>query len=704
MTPACADKAAFGPVEAVGCLTRDGDTWTSSGLMLLNGIVFRPVGDARLSVDPDKRRIDSGRGEFTLEVGGTVIYRGTIGMLLTSLTGGRASVDPLKAPAGATVGAMPVAGNVEIVFDSLRALIKTPVRLPFIEALQRACAASCPAVTAETTIVTDNATGVQRRAWELGVRNVPLGFVRVENLDLALNPVGRRWTGTGKLVIASPTPLQVRADWVVDNGILQSATAHLNGVRTPISFGVLLRRLDLGVSTSPAALRGALAVEAGPIVAGQVPVALDGSFLYRIGGPGGNMLRADGQTRIMGFPAASGHLQLWSSGAFDFGLQLAVGLPNVAARDPRQEPVFVSAALAGWLARGGFSAEATAELLVLGQRAAAAELLVSSVGLAACGQLGWLRGGYGRRWTEPSGSVMAGACDVGPYRARRAAVAAQAGPLTLRLDDAPRGTLLRFRGNGGPPRVVLEGPGGQRVEAPADGTPLADDRFVVLQDPGNAVTHVAIRRPAGTWRVTTPADSPSVDGFDSADVLAPPRVSARVSGKGAKRVLRWRLRPLRGQRVTFAEEGSDSANVIARTTRARGKVRLTPSPGAGRARNVVAIVEQDGAPRDTLTVARYTAPAWRRPAKPRRLRVRRKGTTLIVTWRKAAGAERYTVFATAADGDREVFVLPRGRLRLRIPDVQRNHHARVEVAGLRSDNLPGPRSRIDVKPVRPRRD
>jgi hypothetical protein len=249
---------------------------------------------------------------------------------------------------------------------------------------------------------------------------------------------------------------------------------------------------------------------------------------------------------------------------------------------------------------------------------------------------------------------------------------------------------------------VLEGPGGQRVEAPADGTPLADDRFVVLQDPGNAVTHVAIRRPAGTWRVTTPADSPSVEGFDSADVLAPPRVSARVTGKGAKRVLRWRLRPLRGQRVTFAEEGSDSANVIAGTTRARGKVRFTPSSGAGRARNVVAIVEQDGAPRDTLTVARYTAPAWRRPAKPRRLRVRRKGTTLIVTWRKAAGAERYTVFATAADGDREVFVLPRGRLRLRIPDVQRNHRARVEVAGLRSDNLPGPRSRVDVKPVRPR--
>jgi hypothetical protein len=153
----------------------------------------------------------------------------------------------------------------------------------------------------------------------------------------------------------------------------------------------------------------------------------------------------------------------------------------------------------------------------------------------------------------------------------------------------------------------------------------------------------------------------SIQGVDPAAVLAPPRVSARVSGKGRKRVLRWRVRPIPGQRVTFAEEGADSANVIARTVKSRGKVRFTPSAGTGRARKITAIVEQGGAPRDTLTVARYTAPAWRRPAKPRRLR---------------------------------------GRRRLRIPDVQRHHRARIEVAGLRSDDLPGPPARVTVRPAR----
>ena len=74
-----------------------------------------------------------------------------------------------------------------------------------------------------------------------------------------------------------------------------------------------LRRLDLGVRSSPFELHGALALEAGPTVAGQVPVAIDGSFVYRIAGPAGHSAsrwRADGQTRIMGLPVATGHVEL----------------------------------------------------------------------------------------------------------------------------------------------------------------------------------------------------------------------------------------------------------------------------------------------------------------------------------------------------------------------------------------------------------
>ena len=92
-------------------------------------------------------------------------------------------------------------------------------------------------------------------------------------------------------------------------------------------------------------------------------------------------------------------------------------------------------------------------------------------------------------------------------------------------------------------------------------------------------------------------------------------------------------------------------------------------------------------------MARYRAPARRRPAKLRRLRVRRKGAAVTVSWRRAARAAQYSVFATSADGDREAFVVPGRKRRLRIPTCSGPHRATIEVAGLRSDGAAGPRAR-----------
>jgi hypothetical protein len=189
---------------------------------------------------------------------------------------------------------------------------------------------------------------------------------------------------------------------------------------------------------------------------------------------------------------------------------------------------------------------------------------------------------------------------------------------------------------------------------------------------------------------------------DSADVLAPPSVTARVGGRGSKRTLSWRLRRVPGQRVIFTETGRDSAHVITKTAAARGSVRFTPADGNGRARKITALVQQSGAPRAALTVARYTAPPWRKPARPRRLRVRRSGSNLLVSWRRAAGAKRYMVFVKAADGEREVFFVPARKRRLKVRGVQKDDRALVRVAGLRSDNTVGALATRRVKPARRR--
>jgi len=622
--------------------------------VLLNGIALRPVGNARLTIDPARRSVSSGGGQFTVELAGVTVYRGAIEWAL----GG-----PITLPAKGAVGGMPIAGNAEIRFGSaLQGVIALPVRMAFIEAIQRACGQLCPQVTAEATVTGDNAAGLfARRAWRLQVRNVPLGAARLEDLVLELDPSARNWSGSSRLVVGTAMPFTARADWQIENGVLRSATARLEGVRTPLAAGIFLRRLDIGLFGSPFELRGTTTVEAGPPVRGKVPLAFDGAFNLRFGGPPGdgrNSVRFDGQVKLLDLPLASGHAQLWPAGAFDFGLRIAAGFPDPTRPD---QPVEVSAALAGWLTRTAFNAEAAAEVRLFGQRLASGEVVVSSAGFAACGQLGWFRTGFGHRWGEP-GSVFAGSCDVGPYRARRA----QAGPVTLNFGDQP--VVLRFRGA---PRVVLEGPGGQRIEGP-----VVNDRYVALSDAG--ATYVAIRRPRGTWRASTPPDAPAIAGVDTAQVLPAPKVKARVTGKGAKRELRWTLTRIPGQRVTFLEDG----HVLARTTKARGRVRFTPPAGRGRARRVLALVEQQGVPRATLKVARYTAPALKRPGKPRGLKVTRRGSTLNLRWKRVAGAARYQVYVIGRR--RELFIV-RGRS-LKVPGAR---GTRVEVAALRADGVSG---------------
>jgi hypothetical protein len=132
-------------------------------------------------------------------------------------------------------------------------------------------------------------------------------------------------------------------------------------------------------------------------------------------------------------------------------------------------------------------------------------------------------------------------------------------------------------------------------------------------------------------------------------------------------------------------------------------VRFAPADGNGRARRIIATVEQDGIPRNSLTVARYKAPPWRKPAKPRKLRVRRRGSNLVVSWRAAAGASRYSVYVTAADGERELFLVSAKKRRLKVRGVQKDDSAKVQVRGMRSDGLPGKAAKLRVRPAKKRR-
>jgi hypothetical protein len=117
---------------------------------------------------------------------------------------------------------------------------------------------------------------------------------------------------------------------------------------------------------------------------------------------------------------------------------------------------------------------------------------------------------------------------------------------------------------------------------------------------------------------------------------------------------------------------------------------------------VVAIVEQNGLPRDAITVARYTAPAPPRPQRPRRLRARRRGSAIKVTWRPGRGAASQRVVVRRPRGRRDLILLKARRRKLRIAKVARDEPVTVEITGLRRDNVPGRSARAKVKKARRR--
>lgn len=261
---------------------------------------------------------------------------------------------------------------------------------------------------------------------------------------------------------------------------------------------------------------------------------------------------------------------------------------------------------------------------------------------------------------------------------------------------------------------VTAGPWVQQQEFTSRDAPSAGDNFglVIAEDAAGdtalvadpyKTTFVVIRAPQpGPWTITPSPGSAPLRRIRSAVSLPDPSVRAKVGGSGWARTLTYRVRQIAGQTVTFIEAGRKTVGAIGTARDARGRVRFTPAAGPAGVRSVVAIVSENGIPRARIVVAHYRAPGPRRPARPSHLTVRRRGTTLLVNWRRVTAATRYSVYVRISDGRRLLRLVTTSRLR--IPEVGTTRSANVTVTAF--DNArPGAAATKTIRPVakRPKR-
>ena len=185
-------------------------------------------------------------------------------------------------------------------------------------------------------------------------------------------------------------------------------------------------------------------------------------------------------------------------------------------------------------------------------------------------------------------------------------------------------------------------------------------------------------------------------------------MTASVRGSGASRTLRYTITGTAGgTAVTFAEKGKEGIRLIGRAKHSRGALRFAPAPGTGGIRSVIAVVTQDGYARAQPVVARFRAPALRRPGAVGPLRLRRTGTTLRVSFRRAPGAFRYLIHVSATGGLSTQRTSTQPALVLR--GVRRGAAISVSVRGINIRGARGPQrttrlaARGTLRPKRHRR-
>jgi hypothetical protein len=336
------------------------------------------------------------------------------------------------------------------------------------------------------------------------------------------------------------------------------------------------------------------------------------------------------------------------------------------------------------------------------------EVLASSRGIGACATVAASGYTYGSgvvyTWGDRSLHVFSGCSHdtlvaEGGVTATRA-IRAQGAPRTVAVPAGLPTYLFKLTGATKPPDVVLTSPDGKSVDTTvAPGAP----GFLVYRGVDNE-TYIDVNKPAaGNWKVTVKDGSSPVTGLDTANGIPDPSVKATVGGKGRARVLQYKARVIPGQRIRFAERlpGKDgvpgAAQIIGETTAGTGTLRFTSATGPAGKRTIEATVLQDDQPRGLLKVATYTAPGPFKPAAPK-LRLRRKGSQLIVTWNRVTGASRYRVLARVTAFDNHVLRLvgrsifrtrSNGRRSLVLTKISRSERVGVSVTAVSGAGLLG---------------
>ena len=770
---ACDRVVHFALVEATGeCLegvgTPDAPRWESEGGIKLNGIPLPAPGAAKIVLGGPTPAHPGGTlaiDGITLTVGGIQLFRGRLAWTLPDGgPGDEREVTRLEV-GGQKLFGLTIQGDLALRLkrsadDVYSAVLALHIMLP--DAFKNGPNTDAGGVTGDVSIRID-AAGAHLDGLKIAVSNAYVGSLVVHSVCLsfvaagaagvepcqppAIGGVGSepylqcqsdntadRWDGAFAIVLptASKTEVGMWAGLRAGRLAYAGGFAENLGTAVPLAPGVFLQRIALAVCLEPPPfqLKGGAGISFGPDFNGGQAIRVNGNFLYRDASNGQPwLIRADGELLLFDRRIATAYVQYQGSGMLDFGFDA----------DLKFGPLRVAGGVNGWVeTQGQRRFNVTGYVLVCVDSIACADAtaVISSRGVAGCitvtlfslpvlvkdadwvwwepWRVHWesqpvsVTGGAGYTWSTRAIDLMAGSCSVGNWTEARAAQA-PGGVQVVRVPEGEMAVSFRVIGLGGPPRVTLVGPHGERIVMPdRPGGAFRKDHYLIASDPATQTTAIMVPKPAaGNWRIEPHPGSPRILRVEDAAALPPVALAAGVGGRGHGRILGYIYRPRAGQHITFVERTSRGDRIIGRAddglvpcrrsveaprtniAQRCGRLRFRPGIGKSGTRRIVAYVEQDGEPRTVRTVTHYEAPAPLRPDEPARVRIVRDGRDIVVRWTQVSGAAGYTVAVRVGDGRRLAFARSASTRAVRIPRVLGRYDVRAQVRALRRDGAVG---------------
>jgi PKD repeat protein len=685
----CTTSLEIGLVHAeADCFRPRGSGFVATGRVRLNGLDLYTAGAGDIVVDPAAGSVDVPGlltlqyAEFTLAILHDLHWTGLEG------TDGEAVMPNILPGPTTAVEGFGIVGRLGVTFHEGTGTFDGHVVLP--ESIGGVDAQLRLTASAEHPATLD----------ELHI-SLPAGKVfsalPIDHLELDYQAAGNAWGGGVGVNIG---------DYTVSAGIgfhlepetgLDSLSASIGGLNVSIYAGVFLDEIRFDYASTPSpTIGGGITLTYGPEYRGTSLISADGNFHLIFSDPA--VIHLDGEAAVLAQKIATIDARYSLDGNLTFDAAVRIGVnPLGPHRVPYWEdgeplpPARISAEVHGWADGPSrtFSASGAGDAcfgICVG-----GTVLVSSTGTAGCGHLGPANVGAGYTWITQRFDWIGGACDLGRWtvpRPRGARIAAAAASLTL-----PKGlpvAAFKIVGTGGAPHVTLTGPGGERVVTPAGTGGARTATSLVALDDSTSTTYVAVARPSGgTWRIAADAGSTPIANATEARALPPVSVHARVTGHGVRRVLRYRVKPAPGQRVTFTERAAKVAHKIGDAPGRRGSLHFVPGQGPAGTRKIVAQVSQRGLPRAELVVASYRAPGPLRLARPKRVRFRRAAQSLQISWRAVKGAGSYEVLITTVNRRRELFRIPARKRSVTVAQILKDDRVVARITPLSPSHRPG---------------